>query len=301
MLIEVVTADAISAHGDAAVRAGYPAAHQAPHGDVHRRAEGHARQRIECTLRAGHALLTSERSTAIAHAIDPNATLDNDQIDGAAAIAGTARIVAISGAAGTGKTTMLKVAGAALRRHGRNMIIVAPTKKASAVAGRETESASSSLHQLLHDYGWRWTHRQVRSNRVDAAPGRRDRPDDAEASTAARESESARRPHRRRRSRHARPRSCKRAPRRHRANRAGVAVVGDERQALPVGHSGAMALFWRALALTGRALDDPSIQGSRLGRPQPCAFATLEAKTTAAAVADELIRTGHVVMTEQRR
>lgn len=93
---------------------------------------------------------------AIGRAMEPERTLDEGQLAGAAAIGGTSRNVVISGPAGTGKTTMLKVAGAALRRRGHNMIIVAPTKKASPVAGRETMSSSASLHQLLYDYGWRW-------------------------------------------------------------------------------------------------------------------------------------------------
>lgn len=89
-------------------------------------------RRIEALSTTGEAL-RAEEIAATARAVEPERTLDNGQMDGAAAIAGTSRSVAISGAAGTGKTTMLKVAGAAMRRRGHNMIIVAPTKKASAV------------------------------------------------------------------------------------------------------------------------------------------------------------------------
>jgi exodeoxyribonuclease V alpha subunit len=187
-----------------------------------------------------------EEITAIAHALDPERALDTDQIDGASAIAGTASVVAITGAAGTGKTTMLKVAGATLRRRGRNMIIVAPTKKASTVAGRETDSAASSLHQLLHDYGWRWstgiagntdwkllqpgetdptTGQRYRGPQTRIHPGDRIVVDEAgmldlEAANALIDVI-------------------------HRTG-ATVAVVGDDYQALPVGHSGAMALFRRS-------------------------------------------------------
>ena len=114
---------------------------------------------------------------------------------------------------------MLKVAGAALRRRGRNMIIVAPTKKASAVAGRETMSASSSLHQLLHDYGWRWTTNaagatmwtRLSIGETDPALGRRCTTAPESASTLAIASSSTRpacstsRPHRTSRCRRTQP------------------------------------------------------------------------------------------------
>jgi hypothetical protein len=136
-------------------------------------------RRIEALGTPGTARTEGEIS-AIAKALLPGRTLDADQADGAAEIAGTSRTVAVSGAAGTGKTTMLKVAGTALRRQGRNMIIVAPTKKAAAVAGRETDSASSSLHQLLHDYGWRWG-----TNVAGATVWSRLRPGEADPQTGA--------------------------------------------------------------------------------------------------------------------
>lgn len=82
--------------------------------------------------------------------------LDAGQGDAASAIAGTDRLVTVTGPAGTGKTTMLKVARECLARQGRQMTVVAPTKKAASVAGRETGSTDSSLHGLLRDHGWRW-------------------------------------------------------------------------------------------------------------------------------------------------
>jgi len=198
--------------------------------------------RIDAMAAPGDAVPTRE-ITAIAEALDPERALDDDQTDGAAALAGSASIVSITGAAGTGKTTMLKVAGAALRRYGHNMIIVAPTKKASTVAGRETNSAASSLHQLLHDYGWRWTTSTSGSTewtrllpgaidpttgadypgpRIAIRPGDRIVVDEAgmldlEAASALLDVIER--------------------------TRATIAVVGDDYQALPVGHSGAMALF----------------------------------------------------------
>ena len=232
----------------------------------------------------------------IAHVIEPERTLDASQVDGATAIAGTSRSVAISGAAGTGKTTMLKVAGAALRRQGRNMIIVAPTKKASAVAGRETQSDSSSLHQLLHDYGWRWTTgdtgatiwTRLSRGETDPATARtyigpriRIRPGDRilvdEAGMLDLEAASA---------------LIDVLDR----TGAGVALVGDEHQALPVGHSGAMALFWRSAPdqielSTIHRYKDPSWADLSLRLREP------RNQEVATGVADELLRTGHVVLT----
>ncbi|NUU07208.1 AAA family ATPase [Leifsonia sp. C5G2] len=242
-------------------------------------------------------ILDTEEVAAIAHMIEPDRTLDDGQLAGAAGIGGTSRSVVISGPAGTGKTTMLKVAGAALRRRGHNMIIVAPTKKASAVAGRETMSGSSSLHQFLYDYGWRWAAtasgatewRRLSIGELDQAsggtylgpqisirPGDRIVVDEAgmldlEAASALLDVL--------------------------RDTGVGVALVGDQQQALPVGHSGAMALFWRRspdrveLATTHRFSDlvwaDIAL---RLRDPR--------GKDAMRKVAEDLVRTDHVVLTD---
>ncbi|WP_085370726.1 AAA family ATPase [Leifsonia sp. NCR5] len=242
-------------------------------------------------------ILDTDEVAAIAQVIEPDRTLDEEQLSGAAAIGGTSRNVVISGPAGTGKTTMLKVAGAALRRRGHNMIIVAPTKKASAVAGRETMSASSSLHQFLYDYGWRWAAtasgatewRRLSIGELDPAdggsylgprvsvrPGDRIVVDEAgmldlEAASALLDVI--------------------------RDTGVGVALVGDQQQALPVGHSGALALFWRRspdrveLATTHR-FNDPvwAELAHRLRDPQ--------AEDEMFEVAEDLIRTDHVLLTD---
>jgi ATP-dependent exoDNAse (exonuclease V) alpha subunit len=238
-----------------------------------------------------------EEITALACALEPERILDEGQLDGAAAIAGTTRNIVISGPAGTGKTTMLKVAGAALRRRGHKMIIVAPTKKASAVAGRETMSASSSLHQLLREYGWRWetaasgatVWRRLAIGEMDPTSGRAyggpritlnpgDRIVVDEAGMLDLESASALLDvvH---------------------ATGAGIALVGDQRQALPVGHSGAMALFWRRsprhveLMATHRFKDPEWAELTlRLRDPQ--------SQDEMRGVADDLVRTNHVVMVD---
>ncbi|MCI0156565.1 AAA family ATPase [Leifsonia shinshuensis] len=246
------------------------------------------------SLAARGEVVPSTEIAAIARTIEPGRTLDDGQLQGASSIAGTDRIVAISGAAGTGKTTMLKVAGATLRRRGRNMIIVAPTKKASAVAGRETESESSSLHQLLYDFGWRWTRNPagatewacLKLGEVDPANGREyagprlgigpgDRIVVDEAGMLDLESANA---------------LLDIVGR----TGAGVALVGDQNQALPVGHSGAMALFWRRAPrqielLTIHRFIDPDWADLSLRLRDPAS------QEQAAEVADDLIHAGHVV------
>ena len=88
---------------------------------------------------------------------DSDRPFDEHQLDAIAAIAGTDRLVSVTGPAGAGKTTVLRAARDLLSGQGRRMIVVAPTKKAAMVAGREVGSSASSLHALLADHGWRWT------------------------------------------------------------------------------------------------------------------------------------------------
>lgn len=253
-------------------------------------------QKVDAFSTSGQILDTGEVA-AIGHTVEPNHTLDDEQLAGAAAIGGTSRNVVISGPAGTGKTTMLKVAGAALRRRGHKMIIVAPTKKASAVAGRETMSSSSSLHQLLREYGWRWANstsgatvwRRLSIGEVDQASGAVYRGPrisinsgdrivvdeagmlDLEAASALLDVAHA--------------------------TGAGVALVGDQRQALPVGHSGAMALFWR------RSPDRVELTTTHRFNDQAWAELTLRLRHPYSEgqrreVAEDLISTDHVVLTD---
>jgi hypothetical protein len=234
---------------------------------------------------------------AIASIAEPARELNSEQLAGASSIAGTAGIVCISGAAGAGKTTMLKVAGVALRQSGRNMIIVAPTKKASSVAGREANSSSSSLHQLLHDYGWRW--RMNDAGRVDwiklnpgdidgdsgvtyGGPAHEIRAGDRivvdEAGMLELEAANA---------------LLDVIAR----TGAGVAMVGDQRQALPVGHSGAMALFWRRAPrrvelTTIHRFRDPEWAQLSLRLREPDSSADMHA------IAQKLIETEHVLLAD---
>lgn len=185
------------------------------------------------------------RTLAARHATK-RGRLDDAQVAAASVIAGTSRLVSVTGPAGSGKTTLLRVARDALSLQRRALIIVAPTKKAAVVAQREVGVNTSSLHALLADYGWRWTERSASGARwtrlsvgqIDQATGRayrgpvrlRLRAGDrvvvdeagmvdlqgADALAAVLEETGA-----------------------------GVAMIGDPRQAAPVGHLGAMALLTR--------------------------------------------------------
>jgi len=179
--------------------------------------------------------------------LDEGKSLNAGQVESAAIIAGTDRLVTVTGPAGAGKTTMLAVAAEALRRHGREVVILAPTKKAASVAGREAHTDASSVHRFLLDHGWttstdlagrtRW----VQTTPGDTLPGH-DKPyrgprvwplqagdriiiDEAgmlDADTARIVADVAQQ------------------------TGAGIAMIGDPRQVMPVGHSGAMELARRA-------------------------------------------------------
>lgn len=176
------------------------------------------------------------------------------------------------------------------------MIIVAPTKKASAVAGRETGSASSSLHQLLHDYGWRWNSNRAGATvwsclqigdpdpttghpyegpRIRIRPGDRVVVDEAgmldmEAANALLEVVGR--------------------------TGAGLALVGDQYQALPVGHSGAMALLWRRATRQVELLTVHRFKDPRWG-DFSLKLRRSEGAEQAEQTATNLVQSGHVVLT----
>jgi hypothetical protein len=172
--------------------------------------------------------------------------LDEEQWVAASAIGGTDRLVPVTGPAGAGKTTMLRVAKAAMSRRGCRMVVVAPTKKAASVAGREIGTSASSLHALLGDHGFRWGRDEagaevwIRLGEGDIDPtsgirysGPRRFPLQAGDRIVVDEAGMVDL---------------------HTANAlaqiaadtgAGIAMVGDHLQARPVGHSGAMASLTR--------------------------------------------------------
>jgi exodeoxyribonuclease V alpha subunit len=175
--------------------------------------------------------------------LDEGRTLDAGQTAAAAAIAGTDRLVTVTGPAGTGKTTLLKVAAASLKTQGRRLLVVAPTKKAALVVGRETGASASSLHALLYDHGWRntvdaagaqqWLQLHIGQARSQGGPvftgptrfvlGVGDRVVVDEAGMVDLHTMRA-------------------LAIVARQTGAGIAMVGDHLQAAPVGHSGAMAI-----------------------------------------------------------
>ena len=82
--------------------------------------------------------------------------LDVDQLRAAAAIASTDSLVIVEGAAGSGKTTMLRPAIDAAYADGRRTRVVAPTKKAAQVAGEALGIPADSAAALVYAHGFRW-------------------------------------------------------------------------------------------------------------------------------------------------
>ena len=75
----------------------------------------------------------------------------------AVAIASSAPLVVVEGAAGSGKTTMLGVARDLAADDGRRLVVVAPTLRAAQEASASLGTLASSAHKLAHEYGFRWT------------------------------------------------------------------------------------------------------------------------------------------------
>ena len=82
--------------------------------------------------------------------------LDPAQQGAVAALAGTARLVVVEGAAGAGKTTTLAATRALLDRQGRRLVVVTPTLKAAQVVQAETGADAFSAAWLAHRHGHRW-------------------------------------------------------------------------------------------------------------------------------------------------
>lgn len=82
--------------------------------------------------------------------------LDVAQGAAVAALAGSAPLLVLEGAAGAGKTKTLSATRALLTEQGHRMVVVTPTLKAAKVAGQETWTAAFSAAWLAHQHGWRW-------------------------------------------------------------------------------------------------------------------------------------------------
>lgn len=250
--------------------------------------------RFDALTQAGVRVEDEEIADAASTALTDGIELESRQVEAVAAIAGTDRLVSVTGPAGAGKTTILRVAKSGLARNGRRMIVVAPTKKGASVAGREIGASASSLHALLGDHGFRWERdaagaevwTRLGVGEIDPATGiayagpRRyalvagDRIVVDEAgmvdlhaaialATIAAESG------------------------------AGIAMVGDHLQARPVGHSGAMATMTRrataVVELTAvRRFTDLEYAALTLRMREPAS------KDAALAVASELAGRGQV-------
>jgi len=236
----------------------------------------------------------------VAETILPGVELDRGQIDAAAAIAGTNRLVAVTGPAGAGKTTMLRLADEALRLQHRRMIVVAPTKKAASVAAREIGADASSLHALLADYGWRWDYddagrevwTRLQVGQTDAAGiaylGPRRYPIEVDDRIVVDEAgmvdlHTAR----------ALAELAEEAG-------AQIAMVGDHLQAMPVGHSGAMACMARRSGAV--------VEMSAVHRFHDAEYAALTlrmrdpaSRDAALGVAEELTQRGQVHAVTDRR
>lgn len=90
------------------------------------------------------------------HELAVLADLDDDQERAAAVVASPDPLVVVEGAAGSGKTTMLKTAIAAAAVDGREMRVVTPTKKAADVSAQELGIPSDSVAALVYAHGFRW-------------------------------------------------------------------------------------------------------------------------------------------------
>ena len=84
------------------------------------------------------------------------AGLNDGQTVSAAAVASTDPLVIVEGAAGAGKTTMLRTAIDVAAEHGRASRVVAPTLRAAQVAHEELGVPATSVAALVHAHGWRW-------------------------------------------------------------------------------------------------------------------------------------------------
>ncbi|MFS0733841.1 AAA family ATPase [Microbacterium sp. 1P10UB] len=241
----------------------------------------------------GPSLPRADLRTAATRVLDAD-RLDASQLDAASAIAGQAGLVTVTGPAGAGKTTMLRLAHHALRSQRRRMLVVAPTRKAASIAAEEIGAAATSLHALLYDHGFRWA-----KNAAGAQVWTRFAPGDTDPTTGAAYIGVTKYPL------HKGDRivvdeagmmdlqTAQALTAMTRESRVGLALVGDPHQAAPVGHTGAMAIAIRATSAaieldTVHRFRDPAYASVtlQLRNPRDHAHAVQIART--------LTETGHV-------
>lgn len=93
---------------------------------------------------------------AMARVLPRDVRLDQAQVAAVAALGGTAALVLVEGAAGSGKTTVLSAAKQLVERQRARMMVAAPTKKAAQVAGGEIGTAAHTAAAIVHAHGYRW-------------------------------------------------------------------------------------------------------------------------------------------------
>ncbi|GLJ63398.1 MULTISPECIES: MobF family relaxase [Microbacterium] len=112
----------------------------------------------EAALRDQLAAATPQREPGHPDVTEPARTagLDEGQTLAAAAVASADPLVIVEGAAGSGKTTMLRTAIEVAAEHGTAARVVAPTLRAAQVAHEELGVPATSVAALVRAHGWRW-------------------------------------------------------------------------------------------------------------------------------------------------
>lgn len=124
--------------------------------------EGDLIARIE--RRADHSATLGRADSLVPH------QEDSVHHDAVGALTSTAPLVVVEGAAGAGKTTVLRSVRQQLAYHGRRLVVVTPTMKAADVAARETGAEGHSAAWLICQHGWRWDDDGHWSRQSDPGP-----------------------------------------------------------------------------------------------------------------------------------
>jgi len=108
---------------------------------------------VEDDLR--QAFITRGLDSALVMNVPVLGSLTQAQSDAARALGGTAPLVVVEGAAGAGKTTVLKTAAELAESQDRRFVVVAPTLRAAQEVGAALGTAASSAHNLAHEHRFR--------------------------------------------------------------------------------------------------------------------------------------------------